>query len=398
MKGIEDRTYEQPWGLFSPGTFVTGVDAPERSDAAGRSEHRRGSGGDDRAATAGREPLHRLDLSRNNVTPLEPGGLLRSTGRIMAKPHRCRCRTCSQCGPIYGRKARSRLLLRSDVFKHPALLTLTLKPSHFDDDPSKAYLTVTDGKFIARLMKLLGVTRWVWVLEFQQSGWPHWHLLIDKPGSFLDLKKAWHWWGWNRTRWKLGGVDLGKQQTKDGRHAIFYISKYLVKYPEHGFPDWLLDLKRRVRFVGSSKEIGAVVSDRERIEPDAVAEDDAEAAASLPPEHRTLRVREASCGHVVEFLREFIDAETGAITYRFCGRLDWAIFEYACRSGSAGLQTDEQGREYVPDHGNMRVVMSKWIGDALRAGVNADDTRDEREAARIVGPMEWSPIGTPHRG
>lgn len=379
MKSIEDRTYEQPWGLFSPGTFVTGDDAPERSDAAGRSEHRRGSGGGDRPATAGREPLHKLDLSRNNVTPLEPGGLLRSTGRIMAKPHRCRCRTCQLCGPIYGRKARSRLLLRSDEFKHPGLYTLTLDPSRFDNDPREAFLTVTSRRYISKLMKHLGVTRWVWVLEFHKSGWPHWHLLVDKPHGFLDLNKAWQKWGHQYNGWKLGGMNLGTQQTKDGRHAVFYITKYLVKYPEHGFPDWVLDLNRRVRFVQASKEIGAVVSDRERVEADAIAQDDAEAAASLPVEHRTLRVREASCGHVVEFLREFIDAETGAITYRFCGRLEWSIFNHACHSGSAGLQTDEQGRDYIPDRGDMRLVMAKWTGDAMRAGVG-EGTRNQREA------------------
>lgn len=376
MKRTEDRTYEQPWGLFAPDTIMPTAAAETRAGDPGVS---RGT------HAAPPRPLHRLDLSRNNVTGLK------STGRILAKPHRCRCRTCEKCGPIYGRKVRGRLLLRSDEFQHPALLTLTLKPSHFDDDPSKGFLTITDGKFIARLMKHLGVKRWVWVLEFQQSGWPHWHLLIDKPGGFLNLKKAWHWWGWNRTRWKLGGVDLGKQQTKDGRHAIFYITKYLVKPATHRYPDWVLDLKRRVRWVQASRAIGRLVTDREKLEVDALSQDDEEAAASLPPEHRTLRVRAACCGSCVEFLREFTDSKTGEIVYRFCGRLAASFFDHLCVTGRIDLQHDER-HTFIQDHGDMRARMTKWIKAATKAGVN-EGSRDEREKIyAAMGGRELTPL------
>ncbi len=341
------------------------------------------------APAAASAAANRLDLSRNNVIKRKD-----ATGRLLTGPHRCRCRTCESCGPIYGRKVRSRMIGASDKFRHPALFTLTLKPSQFEDDPERAYLTITQGRYIARLMKHLGVKRYVWVLEFQKSGWPHWHLLIDKPRNFVDLKRAWELWGWNRDGWKLGGIDLGKRKAKDGRHAILYITKYLVKYPDHGFPDWLLDLNRRVRWVHASRAVGRIVSDRERTVPDVEAAADAaeaereqaeEAAESLPVKHRSLRVRQSTCGQQVNFFREFIDSRTGEVSLRFCGRLDRDLFLAAVEGGAVSLWHEDNGKAWVHDPGNIRAAMSKWIGKAQKRGATAGSTRGWMKAARRQG-------------
>lgn len=382
-RSTSDAASHEPGGA---GPLPAGVPAPRAPAGA--------------AGDPGREAAGRLDFSRNKVT-----GLI-GTGRVVVKPHRCRCRTCRFCGPIYGRRIRTRLLVLADGFSWPALLTLTLDPERFGHDPRRAYLAVTDGKFIARLMKHLGVKRWVWVLEFQKSGWPHWHLLIDKPGGYLDLKAAWAWWGWNRDGWKLGGVDLGKIQTKDGRRAVLYISKYLVKYPAGGFPDWVLDLNRRIRWVQASRAVGRLVADPEA-KPAAVeggADDgpgeaksrtgaeDAEAGQTVEP--ATLRQRERECGGMLELLRELVDRETGKITYRFCGRLGADEFSQARSEGRVSVGTDEVGRLWVDDVGDMRAAIVSWIDQAPRPVRSArpeapptDEPRRCRRCGRVT--REW---------
>ncbi len=245
------------------------------------------------------------------------------------------------------------------------MFTLTVKPSHFGDDPRRAYLAITDGRFIPRLMKALGVVRWVWVLEFQASGWPHWHLLIDKPGPILDLRKAWRLWGHQHDRWRIGGIDMG-QERKSGQEAVGYITKYLVKYPDRGFPDWLLDLDRRVRWVQASRAIGAVVSDADRSEKDVEGrENAAEAAESLPREHASLRVRQASCGQQVDFLREYVNPQTGEVKYLFAGRLRRDLVE---RSGLLSMIETKGNRAVMADPGNMRVFLAEVVGVAMRQG------------------------------
>lgn len=328
----------------------------------------------------------RLDLLPNNVI----SSPLKGTGRLMVKPHRCRCRTCQQCGPMYGRSVRARLLELAPGFKNPMMFTLTLEHSRFDEDPRAAYLEITSKRYISRLLKELGIKRWVWVLEFQKSGWPHWHLLIDAPGGRVDLKRAWELWGWNRDGWKLGGLDLGKSQVRGGRDAVRYITKYLVKYPEHAFPEWLLDLKRKVRWVQASRAVGRVVTDREPTVKDVQEQVNAEEAAeSLPVEHRTLRQRMKTCGGCVEFLRELINPTTGEITYRFAGRLDAAFFQIVEQGGAIHIDVEESGRRFIPDLGDVRVMMSNLIGKTFRegGGPSAHRQREQFETWREEKPF-----------
>src|SRR6185369_1412740 len=123
------------------------------------------------------------------------------------------------------------MLAKARLFRNPALLTLTVDRSHFAS-PEDAHRQITEGSFIARLMRLLGVVTWFWVLEFQTKtgdGWPHWHLLIDLDdvGGRLDLAKAWRLW---RDKWGLGGLDLSTRKSfADRQHAVLYVTKYLTK-------------------------------------------------------------------------------------------------------------------------------------------------------------------------
>jgi hypothetical protein len=258
---------------------------------------------------------------------------------------------------------------KADEFKHPRMFTLTVKPDHFDNDPQKAFLWVTQKKFIARLMTKLGVKRWVWTLEFHKSGFPHWHLLIDAPGGFLDLNRAWAFWGWQSGKWKLGGLNLGNQQLKDGRHAVRYITKYLVKYPEEGFPDWVLDLDQRIRWVQGSRAVGRLVSDRERTEKDAEKQENAEEAVqSVPAGHRTLRNRRLTCGDSVDFFRECLDQATGQTVLQFAGRLPEAIFNLAVTRGLVSPTFEQSGPPHIRDSGQLLNDFSRWVGIAHSTG------------------------------
>ncbi|HEV2293806.1 MAG TPA: hypothetical protein VGR35_08110 [Tepidisphaeraceae bacterium] len=171
----------------------------------------------------------------------------------------CRCRTCPDCGPYQGWLIRQNLLAKADLFTDPHLLTLTIDRSRFAS-PEAAHDRITEGGFIRRLMRLLGIKKWFWVLEFQTQsgeGWPHWHFLVDLSdvGGFLDLKRAWKLW---RDRWKLGGLDLQCRITAENReHAVFYVTKYLTKTPE-AVPPWVLLRARALRFLGASKAIGSL--------------------------------------------------------------------------------------------------------------------------------------------
>lgn len=73
------------------------------------------------------------------------------------------------------------------------LVTLTLDPKRpeFGGDPAKALSLIIRRKAVA---KAIGVWlrkrcpearhRWIRVLELQQSGWPHWHVVIVVPKAF----------------------------------------------------------------------------------------------------------------------------------------------------------------------------------------------------------------------
>lgn len=190
-------------------------------------------------------------------------------------PCTCRSRTCEKCGPRLGWLVRQNALSKSHLFRRPAMLTLTVDRSGFAK-PETAHAAITKGKFIPRLLRLLGVKSWLWVLEFQTAtgdGWPHWHVLIDLsdvPGRRIDLGRAWRLW---RDRWHLGGLDLSvKSSFADPAHAVLYVTKYLTKMPE-AFPVWVLVRGKVIRFVGGCKRLGSLTGQPARQLVEAEAKD-----------------------------------------------------------------------------------------------------------------------------
>lgn len=216
----------------------------------------------------------------------------KKNNKAFIKAVSCTCKSfmCEQCRAVKGINIRNALLEKSGTFKIPRLYTITVNRAWFPS-PKKAFEYVMDEKFIARLLtKELKVRRWVWVLEFQEEngdGWPHWHILIDisdLPGMWYNRilkkasrkepenKKGWryipHFFDLNRVhrllrKWKIGEqckLSLKKRKFMSPAHAINYITKYLIKMPERGFPEWALK-HSGIRFYQPSHDVGSILSD-----------------------------------------------------------------------------------------------------------------------------------------
>jgi hypothetical protein len=114
--------------------------------------------------------------------------------------------------------------------------------------------------------------RYFVVLEFQASGMPHWHLLLES--SFVPIERIRHVWDLNRPktvgpaspgRPGFGFVWVSKANFESMEHAANYVTKYCLKQPEKGYPDWVLDFVGRVpkyatsrKFWGEDDEAGQV--------------------------------------------------------------------------------------------------------------------------------------------
>lgn len=264
------------------------------------------------APAAAPAPSLRLEPLGNNLTKDT------SLGTIISGCS-CRVRTCEKCGPRQGWEVRQNLLSKQDFWRKPGLLTLTVDRGRFLTAKA-AHAAVTKGFFIPRLMRLLGVRRWLWALEFQQKtgeGWPHWHLLIDLadlPEGKIDLRKAWKLW---RGKWNLGGLDLTEKKVKlqSAEHAVFYITKYLTKMPTGGFPVWVLQ-QAGMRFVQGCKKLGPIVgTGKPRV---AAAVDDPEKKPRAA--RRPLLDRMAGCRGNSRAYHVRIDSQ-GEVRYRFVSSL-----------------------------------------------------------------------------
>lgn len=306
-------------------------------------------------AAADRFKIRGNSVRGSDKQPTGTGYLLRT----------CRCwsRACRHCAPIMGRRVLGRLLQNVVTWRYPRMLTLTVDRSHFAS-PEAAYKYVTEKRLLPRLMTALGVDRYVRVLEFQMKtwddrgrGWPHWHFVIDKVGSrgHVSYAKAWKLW---RDTWKVGGVDVTNQKKMEGKspaYIVTYLCKYLVKYPEEGFPSWILDL-RNVRFVQASRSVGALVfagagvsGDETLPDPEAsdTAEDDV--VDHWPREARTLRERLAVCG---ESSSLFAVSPTGGEDYVSKVPVRAAVVAVAAQRGyieGVKLETksDGYGKQYM---------------------------------------------------
>lgn len=135
-------------------------------------------------------------------------------------------------------------------------LTLTVDPAAYPH-PAIAYRIGTSRmRFLMyNLRKLYGNFKYFWKLEFHESGYPHWHVILRFPGrnrqiceksefSTLIERIAFYF--------RLpaeNGVHIRKLSGKNAASAFRYLCKYTVKGVK--LPNWVLSFKR-IRVVQSS--------------------------------------------------------------------------------------------------------------------------------------------------
>ncbi|TVP80228.1 MAG: hypothetical protein EA353_04390 [Puniceicoccaceae bacterium] len=129
------------------------------------------------------------------------------------------------------------------VFKHCLFMTLTVPEAV--SCPKKAYEVGKDQlrRFLARFRKALGRDYpWAWKLEFQENGYPHWHLIIGYrkrvPRELLPCLSDW---------WGLGLTNIRQLREKEFGYLFKYVSKIASADGDEEagvcLPSWVLDYK-----------------------------------------------------------------------------------------------------------------------------------------------------------
>lgn len=151
---------------------------------------------------------------------------------------------------------RADLLKAVKTFQGVFMLTLTIDPKIFND-PAAEFAYVADKRCVAKLVAALRresssaklySKRFFAIREFHQDGRVHYHVLLD--AKFVDIHRVRELWGRFEPKDyvrpaddkspRFGSVVYSKKDIVDKRHAAMYVTKYLTKGPEGGFPEWVL--------------------------------------------------------------------------------------------------------------------------------------------------------------
>lgn len=196
-----------------------------------------------------------------------------------ARPCRCKCSFCDDCCRSWGIGVRTKVIPIVETFTRVQMWTLTIDPELFND-PRHAFVYEKSNRCISRLIKALrklGVLhsdRWFCVIEWHKSGYAHWHLLVD--ASYIPKETVQAIWDSFRPSWAgpkpenrpgFGIVRYSKRDFASKCHAARYATKYLLKPPKSGYPDWVLDYEGQIRRHRSSRGFFPSRSKDESLEP-----------------------------------------------------------------------------------------------------------------------------------
>lgn len=172
----------------------------------------------------------------------------------------CKSWFCEECCVHKGVKIRERLIPVLSTFTRCIMFTLTIDPKQFNS-PEEAHKYLTKKRCVSELMRVLrdsgylASDRYFCVKEFQKNTkQTHFHLLIDSP--FVPVQLVRDTWAKNVPAGYLlpegdnspafGSVNFTAPNFENNRHAAFYATKYLIKTPEEGWPDWVMNSKSRI--------------------------------------------------------------------------------------------------------------------------------------------------------
>jgi hypothetical protein len=169
------------------------------------------------------------------------------------------------------------------------------------------------SKLVAELNKAgyLHSERYFWVIEFHVNGWPHWHILLDT--TFIPYEafcRVWNRLGTGDENTMFGMVRFSKG--KGGRmgafrsvkHAAYYVTKYIIKEPQQGWPEWVLNYRGNVmRYRAHNGAYRTDVEENDRAAAALLPDADAAATVDAIKERgkyrktESARVRIAQCGN-----------------------------------------------------------------------------------------------------
>lgn len=255
----------------------------------------------------------------------------------------CKSRFCERCCLALGIKLKQKLIPILETFKRVMMLTFTIDPQHFAG-PAEAFEHVKKARCLSVTMQALrraGVLitdRWFAVIEWQENGWPHWHVLVEAQHiPFPTLAAAWNvnlaklGKTADQTRVGFGSVRFTVSRFNSGKHAAGYACAYLTKHPKHGYPEWVLDsLTRKVHRYSASRGLWNAADGKvsDALSPDEAedvgdrsdAGEDADQQDSHDePARRTISQQLATCGQSTMILRELEEADpiTGELVRRY---------------------------------------------------------------------------------
>lgn len=295
--------------------------------------------------------------------------------RTQLKAVACGCRSwwCDHCCRGKGLELRQRVQWVVDnCFGSVLLVTLTINPNEFAG-PLEAYKAASEriSVFVDKLYRqgLLKSRRWFRVLECHESGFPHFHVLLD--AAWIDYEKAWKAWnGARRTEEtkrspEWGIIDLRRaSQGLSREQAVNYVCTYLTKRPKAGWPEWIVGNDERIRryqcSVGFWSELRALHPNSTDF---VTAELEAEEKPSRrrQPSNMTHAQRTATCGGktIVREVTEYVKSDGEIVErFRFVAMFADSVDELA-RTLCVDLL--EGGRQFVCD-------ATSEIVEALRAG------------------------------
>ena len=267
---------------------------------------------------------------------------------------RCRCKNwfCDDCAPSMGIALRLRLIPIIETFTSVQMWTFTIDPTLFNS-PDEAFEYFKSKRCLSNLMRalrdrgLVHSSRFFSVIEWHKNGYAHWHVLID--ASYVPKKIVQEVWDKYRPEWAgpkpddrpgFGMVRFSKRKFSSKLHAARYATKYLIKPPESGYPDWVLDYGRYVRrystsngFWESSKGETKSIPTSKEADPDGHEENVRPKKERDPGEVRsTIRERLARCGQQTVLLANHIKTHhdgTREYSTQFLGQLRFVSFHDA---------------------------------------------------------------------
>lgn len=199
-----------------------------------------------------------LEMCSPESQPVEAVPLLE------VRPMACKSWFCPHCCVGKGLKVRQDLgrVLRS--FKHLMMVTLTVDPKLFET-PEEAHEYVRKKVAVNSLVKslfergYLKTRRYFAVREFQRdTEMEHYHVLLES--SYIPFQEIADLWGRFRPKTapprqgnepEFGHVRFSAPRFASQAHAANYACKYLIKHPEHGYPEWVVNRKNHVRYTTS---------------------------------------------------------------------------------------------------------------------------------------------------